>query len=214
MNKEIISQRFNELIEKSRIVEMTIKDEGYGQFNIDQEKFMTWGISCLSLLEQVFSEKSIYYLQFKNHFDAFNGWLAKYFISCKSVFYAAYEDYTGGYIFSLRGIVAADIIDDGLSQAEELLNSNYKDPACVIAGVCLETSIKELCDRNSIPHSKLDKMNADLKKAGIYNTGMQKQITAWADRRNDAAHGNWNEYTKNDVKMMIEGVRSFIGTYI
>ena len=37
-------------------------------------------------------------------------------------------------------------MDDGLKQAEDLLNSGYKDPACVIAGVCLETTIKELCN--------------------------------------------------------------------
>ena len=53
-------------------------------------------------------------------------------------------------------------------------------------------------------------MNADLRKAGIYNVGMQKQITAWADRRNSAAHGDWHEYTDDDVKAMIEGVNRFI----
>jgi hypothetical protein len=45
---------------------------------------------------------------------------------------------------------------------------------------------------------------------------MQKQITAWADRdrRNNAAHGKWGEYTSDDVKDMIEGTRRFIAEYL
>lgn len=57
-------------------------------------------------------------------------------------------------------------------------------------------------------------MNADLSKAGVYNLGMQKQITAWAERRNNAAHGKWNAYTEADVNAMIEGVTRLIADYI
>jgi len=53
-------------------------------------------------------------------------------------------------------------------------------------------------------------MNADLAKAGVYNISMQKQITAWAGKGNDAAHGNWDNYTKEDVADMINGVQRFI----
>lgn len=217
MNKSIIEKRFKELNERTEHVDKFVKPPR-GDFSfsdtVDRQQFMTWGMSVLTLLSQVFGEKSIQYNQFKKHYDEFNGWLADYYYNCKAIFKAAYDDYMNGYIFELRGLVAADIIEDGLEQADEFLRAGYKDPACVVIGVCLETSLKELCDREQIAHAKLDKMNADLRKAGVYNTGMQKQITAWADLRNNAAHGNWNEYKEEEVNLMLQGVRGFIGMYV
>jgi hypothetical protein len=55
-----------------------------------------------------------------------------------------------------------------------------KFAAAVIAGTVLETALRQLC---------LDRMNADLAKAGVYNSLMQKRITALAAIRNRAAHG-------------------------
>ena len=52
-------------------------------------------------------------------------------------------------------------------------------------------------------------MNSDLAKKGIYNKLSQKQITAYADVRNNAAHGKWNEFAKTDVEDMLKGVRNF-----
>jgi hypothetical protein len=57
-------------------------------------------------------------------------------------------------------------------------------------------------------------MNVELCKAGIYNMAKQKQITAWAELRNKAAHGEWSEYDSNDVKDFYEGVHRFIADYL
>ena len=84
----------------------------------------------------------------------------------------------------------AEVGDDVLEQAHDLLTSGYKDPSCILARVSLELALRDLCDRGGIVHAKLDKMNADLAKAGAYNKSMQKQVTAWAGRGNDAAHGD------------------------
>ena len=104
----------------------------------------------------------------------------------------------------------AEILDDVIEQAAALVEAGYKDPACVLAGVALESSLKELSTLHGVGHGKMDKMNADLAKEGVYNKGMQKQITAWAHWRNKAAHGEWEEYTEADVHAMIEGVRRFM----
>ena len=90
----------------------------------------------------------------------------------------------------------------------------YKDPACVLTGVSLEIAVKELTLRHSVQPGKLDKMNTDLCKLGIYNVAKQKQITAWADLRNKAAHGDWSAYTDPDVRDMLSGVQRFIGDYL
>jgi hypothetical protein len=57
-------------------------------------------------------------------------------------------------------------------------------------------------------------MNIELSKKGVYNAGMQKQVTAWAHWRNKAAHGEWTEYNDADVKSMIEGIQRFIADYL
>jgi uncharacterized protein YodC (DUF2158 family) len=53
-----------------------------------------------------------------------------------------------------------------------------------------------------------------LKSGGGPNmTVEQKQVTAWAGIRNDAAHGNYKGYTDEQVKLMIAGIREFISRF-
>jgi hypothetical protein len=60
---------------------------------------------------------------------------------------------------------------------------------------------------------KADTLNADLKKAGIYNALEQKQVTAWLGIRNSAAHGHYSDYNGADVKSFIDGIRNFAAKY-
>ncbi len=57
-------------------------------------------------------------------------------------------------------------------------------------------------------------MNVEVCKASIYNMAKQKQITAWADLRNKAAHGDWAAYNDNDVNDFLQGVQRFIADYL
>ena len=82
----------------------------------------------------------------------------------------------------------------------------------MIAGVVLETTVRNLCTDRGIDHGKLDKMNADLAKAGAYNSLQQKRITAIAGIRNAAAHGDVEKFNPEDVKGMIDDVERFLTT--
>jgi hypothetical protein len=57
---------------------------------------------------------------------------------------------------------------------------------------------------------KADTMNAELTKAMAYTKLDQKNVTAWLGLRNDAAHGNYNAYDKNQVVLLISSIRDFI----
>lgn len=107
-------------------------------------------------------------------------------------------------------MIQAEVFDSELDQATELLNNGYHPAAAVIAGVVLETTIRQMCDEEGIGHGKLDKMNSDLTKAGRYNILVQKQVTALADLRNKAAHGQNDQFSMNDVKNMIAEVSRFV----
>ena len=218
--EKLVEQRLDELEQKATDLLAKKKhafrsNEGVDYFKVDTPSFKAWAASVLNILQRVFEENSIHYRHFDEAFrrDRESQW-ASTLEECKALLQAASEDYKGGYLFNARGLIQAEVFDSFLEQANELLNSGYKDPACVVAGVAIETTLKELCTRNGIPQSKLDKMNADLCKAGVYNMGMQKQITAWAERRNKAAHGEWSDYNAEDVADMIRGANRLIAEYL
>src|SRR5688572_1233352 len=171
-----------------------------GEFAVSGELASQWVTSCLNLLGRVFGRDGEHYLRFKEEADNFE--IHSSIIKAFGVLKAAKDDYEGGHLFDARVIIQAEIFDDFLDQAKHLFELGYHGPAAVIAGSVLEDGLRKLSAREGIPISakpKVDTMNAQLAKAGVYNVLTQKQITALADLRNKAAHGNWNEFTKEDV---------------
>lgn len=218
MNTNIlVSKRFSELSEKADAVQKAraldfISENGTRYYLIDSAAFQGWATGVLNLLQRVFGKESVHFQRFERQADV-TGDSGSGFMTAAAIFDSAREDYEGGYLFNVESLIRADVFDDIIEQASALLKAGYKDPACVVAGVALETTLKNLCSLHSLPHGKLDKMNADLAKAGVYNKGMQKQITAWADRRNCAAHGDWEQYSTEDVADLIAGVGRLIAEY-
>ena len=54
----------------------------------------------------------------------------------------------------------------------------------------------------------------ELKTAGVFNELIAKQLRAWADIRNAAAHGEFDRFSRSDVETMIKGIDSFLATYM
>ncbi|MFI5888104.1 hypothetical protein [Streptomyces sp. NPDC051554] len=130
------------------------------------------------------------------------------------------SDLKAGWTQSFVELVHGSTYSDYLEMAEELLGKSYKDPAAVIIGTSLEVHIRALCIKHGVdtelPNGspkKADTMNADLKKSAVYEALQQKQITAWMDLRNQAAHGNYEKYDEHQVRLFIDGVRAFMLKY-
>lgn len=194
----------------------TTHSEMMGSFeNVDEDVLLEWRVKAKNLIVKVCGEDSQHFKEFINA-EKGSSWSGSYskFKALKAVFLATKEDFDGGYLSSYKSIVQAEVFDTELEQATELLKSGYYVAACVIVGVVLETALRELCDRENLPHGKMDKMNADLAKAGIYNKIVQKQVTAHAGLRNSAAHGNQDEFTKEDVAQMIKATEQFLVTHL
>lgn len=215
----VVSRRLEELSAKADAVsqqkkfDFTNDETGEPYFKIPSGPFNEWATNVLNLLARAFGESSVHYEGFANHYRRFSGWESQ-FEDCRAIFRAAREDWEGGYLFNLRSLVKAEVLSDSLDQAKELLAARYKDPACILARVALEVTLKDLCLRHGIPPEKLDRMNVDLCKAGVYNMAKQKQVTAWADLGNKGAHGEWSEYTEADIRAMVDGVEGFIGMFL
>ncbi len=129
---------------------------------------------------------------------------------------SAKEDYEQGFLLDVRTLIEAEVFDDFLEQGAHLLDSGYFQPAAVVIGSVLEDGLRKLCARQGIELStkpKLDTMNAALAKSGVYSKLTQKRVTALADIRNRAAHGEWDEFTHVDVETMLRDVRQFMLTH-
>jgi hypothetical protein len=129
------------------------------------------------------------------------------------ILHALRSDYCAGRMQTFQELIRADMFSDFLEMAEYFLDGGYKDAAAVTAGGVIEQHLRKLCGKCRVALSgrpKLDAMNADLAKQGAYGKNDQKQVTAWADIRNDAAHGDYAKYAAQQVKFMIAGIRDFI----
>jgi hypothetical protein len=133
-------------------------------------------------------------------------------ILLRGILSALRGDYDAGRLQSFEELIHADLFSDFLEMAEYFLQEGYKDPAAVMAGGVLEEHLRKLCAKHGVTvptKPKLDSMNSDLAKAGAYNKNDQKQVTAWAGLRNDAAHGNYGNYGDDEIKLMVAGIRDF-----
>ncbi len=177
---------------------------------------------AITVIERITSKKSRYYkiaeeLLNKNDLDKVK------VVHVIGVLEGLHKDLDADNLKSLSEIIHGDIFVDYLDMSEYLLEEHYYVAAAVIAGVTLEAHLRILCTKNEIEIELIkpdrirpkpaDTMNADLSREKIYPKTQQKQITYWLGIRNDAAHGNKDNFTDEQVKLMIPGIRAFIINY-
>ena len=224
--EEKLLKRVDELIAKGeRILTKKIQkpspsvyDEGGYYWGIDNQEIPGLWAAGRSFIKSVYGVDHPHY----RVFSTFSRELCEDDLkSCISILISIKEEIEGGWLTSLKGLVSAEIFSDFLEMAEHLLTEGYKDPAAVMIGSILEEHLRQLCTAKGIDLSftnskgelspkKADVLNADLRKAGAYNQLDQKQVTFSLGLRNDAAHGHYHKYTKEQVELMFQGVQNFI----
>jgi hypothetical protein len=122
-------------------------------------------------------------------------------------------DYEVGYLQTVRELIHGEIFSDFLDMASYLLKEKFKDAAAVIAGGVLEQHLRAICIKHGVSPipTNLNSLNDTLYRnpPGVYPSQMMKQITAWADIRNSAAHGHYDKVDGKLVEFMIAGIRLF-----
>ncbi len=170
---------------------------------------------CTTAIERATGSSSTYYrkvMEISKEIDHIYGHVAGQIGVAKALLY----DIHNNYMKSFEELIHGDIFGDFLEMADHLLENGYKDPAAVLAGSTLEVHMKKLCDNYSVEITSNEKpkssylLNADLQKKGAYTKLDQKNITAWLGLRNNAAHGNYSEYTKEQVSLFAASIRDFI----
>jgi hypothetical protein len=128
-------------------------------------------------------------------------------------------DYDAGRMQAIHELIHADLFADFLEMADHLLEEGYKDPAAVLAGGVLEEHLRKLSDKNNIATAggarpkKAEALNMELVSKNVYSKLDQKSVTAWLDLRNKAAHARYADYAKEQVALMVQGVRDFLSRH-
>jgi hypothetical protein len=170
---------------------------------------------CFAAIQRASGTDSIYYKK-ASEIGETNTHVYEHVAGQVGVVKSLLSDIRNGFLKSLEEIIHGDLFADFLEMAEHLTDNGYKDAAAVIAGSTLESHIRQLCTKFSLPIAtvgkpiKADTLNADLVKASAYTKLDQKNVTAWLDLRNNAAHGHYASYDAKQVSLMIAGIRDFI----
>jgi hypothetical protein len=138
------------------------------------------------------------------------------------------DEYEKGFLDYWHNLVIAELASDYMSQAQQLLKEGQQGkhnhlPAAVLTGAVLEDTLRRLCGRQipPLPTVKADGkpktlsiLIDDLKKVGLLDELIAKQLRVWTEIRNAAAHGDSNKFTRQDVEAMILGVNNFLAKFI
>lgn len=137
-------------------------------------------------------------------------------------------DYENGFLVDLERRILSIVSTDYMAQVEGLLDEGQSGqydhvPGAVLCGAVLEDALRRLCDRQSppVPTEKpngrpkaLNALIQDLQKANAFNKLKAQQLRGWAQVRNSAAHGKFDEFNRDDVKLMVKGVKNFLADYL
>lgn len=130
---------------------------------------------------------------------------------------ALQNDYEAGYLQTYQEMIHGQTFSDFLEMADHLLKTTSHVAAATISGGVLEQHLRALCAKHSVAPipENLSNLNAALYKnpPGAYGTAYLKQVTAWADIRNDADHGHFDKVDRKQVELMIAGIRHFMLVY-
>lgn len=121
-----------------------------------------------------------------------------------------------GLLYKTSELIEAEVFSDFLEYSKYLLDKGYIHSVPVIVGSVLERELRSISEREDLP-TKTDKgksltiepMNENLGKAGVYDMKIQKRITALAQIRNDAAHGDYDKFDKEDAEDLYKFVLNF-----
>jgi len=233
--------RFDELIQEGERIYKVLKDIPTVHFRTsgevirpltkqeieDKQKLEGWNLNYVSLLDQIIPPRSVHrklldekgIVPREDH-DILNTRISR--------LKGLKDDFQKGFLGDLGLEIEAAIAADYMGQAEQLLAEGQSGkydhvPAAVLAGAVLEKSLRTLCDKQSPSISTVNDKGKPLtltpliealKKNNVFNELTAKQLRAWADIRNSAAHGQFDEFNRSHVDQMIQGINNFLATHM
>jgi len=221
MNEELknrAKEQLDRAVEMARSCVVNPDDNEF--FARDFQKFLAYSRVAVA---EIAGEQSSFSKQIEDivSLDNYHSYTAECIVGVVEGVMAAIDS---GLLEGYGKLTRGDLFSDYLDMARYLLDEGYKDAAAVIAGSSLEVHLRYLCETNDIPITvqqdgkdhprKADSLNAELRKQGCYGKTELKAVIGWLGIRNDAAHGDYDEYTAQAIRSMIMGVQGFISNHL
>ncbi|WP_045465483.1 hypothetical protein [Vibrio hyugaensis] len=204
----------SKIVEKASVARSRFEGE-------DLAEVSSWVTRLGQLVKKLYGESSQHYKNYSeaistdNFYAIHSNWYG-HISQVQGIALTVKHDIENDLLSDIRGLLQAEIFGNFLEIGEHLLNEGYKDAAAVTIGAVLEDGLRELCKKNEIGTTKpngspmtIEPLNTELAKHEIYSKLVQKQVTSYAHIRNKAAHGQYEEYDKSQVEMMLLFVQNF-----
>jgi len=220
---ERVTDNLEQLIKQGEEL-LATKQSRYPE-TLDHRLLSQWITSSLNFISRALGKNTEHYRRLDAEKDyALQGWTNP-IERCLGVLMAVRADIESGFLFERELLISADVFDDFLEQAQHLLENKYKDAAAVLIGSVLESSLRKMCIKNGVDvtdktgatitdTATIAPLNDALYKGKVYSKLVHKKIIVWADVRNNAAHGHYDQYTQSNVEDMAKGVRSFVTEHL
>jgi hypothetical protein len=183
------------------------------------DEIVKFNTRAAAVIHRVVGKSSTYAVECERILTS-SAWLGPKAEKLAGVLGSLLEDLRAGYLASARELIHGELFADFLEMSDHLLSEGYKDAAAVIAGSSLEAHLRRLAEKVGIPveqHTagtprakKADTLNSELGAAGAYTKLDQKNVVAWLDLRNKAAHGHYDQYDTSQVALLVGSIRNFI----
>jgi len=214
---ERLLARVDDLIAKADAVVETHKKPPSGVIGfptLSTASFTEWQSQSLSFLVNLLGSDHTYTAEFRDRVE--QGHVA-HVRAGQGILRGVREDIDLGLLQDVRALVAADVFTDFLDMAEHLLETGYYHPAASLAGAVFENGLRQIAAAHTVKVSggdDLSSLNNKLASKGVYNRLVQKRLQVWVGVRNHADHGEFDEYSEDDVREMVRGVREFLAAHI
>ena len=209
--KEKYLQRIQQLLDKANFI---IRNQE--KSNVDVlSRYHEWKSGCKSLLANVVGKEDDYYQDFventklptiRHPVEVGVGTLT-----------ALKEDIELGLLVKVQTWVLAEVFSDFLEMAEHLLESRHKDPAALLIGAVLENGLRKLAKKTITPlkpRDDISAVNMKLADKKIYNKLTQSQIQTWKKLRDNASHGEFDDYDDKEVKDFLVWTKGFLEKHL
>ena len=223
---DLIAREIEDIV---AIGERLAADAAYSDSGLDHQRIQELTSIAArggQLITRLYGSESHYLKMFQSvletpSFDIMHSGYYNHVSNMVGILKAVKHDVDSGLLTDFRSLIRAEIFSDFLEMAEYLLAEGYKDAAAVLLGAVLENALRKIADSQGIKTVNvkdkpltIDPMNVSLCKKGLYSPLIQKQITSWANLRNDAAHGRYDQYDAEQTKQMLLFVQKFCADFL
>ena len=219
--KENVIAQLDGLIDTGQQLSGTFRLTNFGGYEstADEKDLRAFVTSALAAVERIAGNESQY---FKNIPAAsvseqigVAGYNKSFIPTVTGVLTSLRSDVDQGYLTSLEAQLRANVHDDFMVQAQELLNAKYYVAALVIAGGVLEDHLRQMAMNRGLTwtgNGSISKYN-DVLRNNAYAQPVWRRIQSVGDHRNDAAHGNGAAVSANDTDDAVKFIERFIADH-